>query len=100
MQALWGTLQQGDGRIPAIIVNWRLRHRYPQYIAALMQRFGGHPYETMDMLPFNVVDPVKKTPLENLWHMGHNRNELVGAAPCLDLKVEKMCVSHLVVHLA
>jgi hypothetical protein len=45
-----------------------------------MQRYGGHPYETMDMLPFNVVDPVKKTPLENLWFMGHNRNELVGGA--------------------
>jgi hypothetical protein len=45
---------------------------------ALMTRFGGHPYDEMDMLPFNVVDPVKRTPLENLWGMGHNRNELVG----------------------
>eukprot|EP00878_Enallax_costatus_P015949 GHUV01016722.1.p1 GENE.GHUV01016722.1~~GHUV01016722.1.p1 ORF type:complete len:458 (+),score=126.66 GHUV01016722.1:249-1622(+) len=54
----------------------RQKKKYPQYMAALMQRFGGHPYETMDMLPFNVVDPVKKTPLENLWAMGHNRNEL------------------------
>lgn len=52
-------------------------HRYPQFMAALMQRYGGHPYDTMDNLPFNVVDPVKKTPLENLWAMGHNRNELV-----------------------
>lgn len=28
-------------------------------------------------MPYHVVDPVKKTPLENLWAMGHNRNELV-----------------------
>lgn len=49
-------------------------------MAALMQRYGGHPYDTMDNLPFNVVDPVKKTPLENLWAMGHNRNELVSSA--------------------
>lgn len=31
-------------------------------------------------MPYQVVDPVKKTPLENLWNlwgMGHNRNELV-----------------------
>jgi hypothetical protein len=27
---------------------------------ALMTRFGGHPYDEMDMLPFNVVDPVKR----------------------------------------
>jgi hypothetical protein len=46
---------------------------------ALMARFRGHPYDTMDMLPYNVVDPVKKTPLENLWAMGHNRNELVSS---------------------
>jgi hypothetical protein len=45
---------------------------------ALMTRFGGHPYDEMDMMPFNVVDPVKRTPLENLWGMGYNRNELVG----------------------
>lgn len=44
---------------------------------ALMARFHGHPYDTLDLLPYNVVDPVKKTPLENLWAMGHNRNELV-----------------------
>jgi hypothetical protein len=44
---------------------------------ALMTRFGGHPYDEMDLLPFNVVDPVKRTPLENLWGMGYNRNELV-----------------------
>jgi hypothetical protein len=44
---------------------------------ALMTRFGGHPYDELDLLPFNVVDPVKRTPLENLWGMGHNRNELV-----------------------
>lgn len=42
-----------------------------------MARYHGHPYDTLGMLPFNVVDPVKKTPLENLWAMGHNRNELV-----------------------
>eukprot|EP00775_Hariotina_reticulata_P013088 gene13088-13215_t len=54
----------------------RQKRKYPELIQALMQRYGGHPYETMDMLPFNVVDPVKKTPLENLWYMGHNRNEL------------------------
>jgi hypothetical protein len=42
-----------------------------------MSRFGGHPYDEMDLLPFNVVDPVKRTPLENLWGMGYNRNELV-----------------------
>jgi hypothetical protein len=51
--------------------------RYPQMMQALMARFHGHPYDTMDLLPYNVVDPVKKTPLENLWAMGHNRNELV-----------------------
>jgi hypothetical protein len=66
------------------------RHpRYPQLMAALMARFGGHPYDQMDLLPFNVVDPVKRTPLENMWGMGHNRNELVrrvarapGGWPC------------------
>lgn len=52
-------------------------HRYPQLLQALMMRFGGHPYDEMDLLPFNVVDPVKRTPLENLWGMGYNRNELV-----------------------
>lgn len=51
--------------------------RYPQLMQALMTRFGGHPYDELDLLPFNVVDPVKRTPLENLWGMGHNRNELV-----------------------
>lgn len=53
--------------------------RYPQLMQALMTRFGGHPYDEMDLLPFNVVDPVKRTPLENLWGMGYNRNELVGS---------------------
>jgi hypothetical protein len=47
---------------------------------ALMARYHGHPYDTMDLLPYNVLDPIKKTPLENLWAMGHNRNELVRAA--------------------
>jgi hypothetical protein len=49
---------------------------------ALMTRFGGHPYDEMDLLPFNVVDPVKRTPLENLWGMGYNRNELVRGWRC------------------
>ncbi|WIA34330.1 hypothetical protein OEZ86_012669 [Tetradesmus obliquus] len=54
----------------------RIKRKYPQMMQALMARFHGHPYDTLDLLPYNVVDPVKKTPLENLWAMGHNRNEL------------------------
>lgn len=61
-----------------MLLQMLLQRRYPQMMQALMARFHGHPYDTLDLLPYNVVDPVKKTPLENLWAMGHNRNELVG----------------------
>eukprot|EP00879_Flechtneria_rotunda_P029885 GHRR01032349.1.p1 GENE.GHRR01032349.1~~GHRR01032349.1.p1 ORF type:complete len:357 (+),score=99.80 GHRR01032349.1:257-1327(+) len=54
----------------------RQKQKYPQLLQALMQRYGGHPYETRDMLPYNIVDPVKKSPFRNLWALGHNRMEL------------------------
>lgn len=65
-----------DQETGAIAEYDRQKRKYPQLLQALMSRFGGHPYDEMDLLPFNVVDPVKRTPLENLWGMGYNRNEL------------------------
>lgn len=59
-----------------------------------MTRFGGHPYDEMDLLPFNVVDPVKRTPLENLWGMGYNRNELVSLRACIRLLADKVLLWH------
>lgn len=59
-----------------------------------MARYGGHPYDTLDMLPYNVVDPVKRTPLENLWALGHNRNELVWALRCAAHCVVLCCAVH------
>lgn len=50
--------------------------RYPDTMAALMQRYDGHPYEKYDMLPYNIVDPTKPEG-ENVWNMGYNMNELV-----------------------
>jgi len=45
-------------------------------MAALMRRFGGHPYENGDMMDFKTLDP--KRPLhENLLAIGYNNNELV-----------------------
>lgn len=46
-------------------------------MAALMRRFGGHPYERGDMLDFKAVDPTKNA-YENFLSLGYNNNELVG----------------------
>jgi hypothetical protein len=46
-------------------------------MAALMARFGGHPYEKGDMLRFNVVDP-QKSLRTNMSTMGYHEHELVG----------------------
>ena len=46
-------------------------------MAALMKRYGGHPYERGDMLDFKTVDPDKPFD-ENLRALGYNYKELVG----------------------
>jgi hypothetical protein len=61
---------------------------------ALMTRFGGHPYDELDLLPFNVVDPIKRTPLENLWGMGHNRNKLVRDTQDMSASMPLLCLRH------
>jgi hypothetical protein len=45
-------------------------------MAALMRRFGGHPYEQGDVLDFKALDPTKSV-YDNLLAMGYNDNELV-----------------------
>jgi len=37
-------------------------------LAAMLKRFGGHPYATGDVLPFDLIDP-SKTTAENLWRV-------------------------------
>lgn len=62
-----------DGRLAA---GWRAGERRKSLMAALVKRFGGHPYERGDALDFRSVDPDKSIH-DNLLALGYNNNELV-----------------------
>jgi hypothetical protein len=43
--------------------------RAGERLAATMARFGGHPYETGDVFPFDALDPFEESTQGNLWRL-------------------------------